>query len=226
MAKVLVVEDDKHVSKLIADLLRSHRHQVETVLDGLEAFELLRSFSYDLVILDRQLPGMEGAELCSKFRNHGKKTPVLMLTVKASCADRVAGLDAGADDYLSKPFDAAELLARVRALLRRPSEFSGVRFQVGHLTLEPDTYRVIAHGKDLILHEREFSLLEFFMRNRGIAFSPEAIIERVWKSEADVSIDALRQCIRRLRKKIDLEGCPSMIHTIPGVGYRFDVTAS
>src|SRR5262249_40558918 len=165
MAKVLVVEDDKSVATLISDLLRAHRYHVETAFNGLDAFERLLVCSYDLVILDVELPGMQGMELCSKFRSEGKKTPVLMLTVKSQHADRVKGLDSGADDYLPKPFNSQELLARVRALLRRPAEFTGVRLQSRHLILEPDTYRVTAHGEDLVLHAREFALLEFFMRN-------------------------------------------------------------
>lgn len=221
MAKVLVVEDDRQLSNLIVDWLKGEGHLPEAVVKGSDGLEYLRSFKFDLVILDWDLPGLSGLDVCREFRNSGGKTPILMLTGKTHIDEKAVGLDSGADDYLTKPFHFKELGARLRALLRRPASVQANVLIAGHLSLDPATRQVQARGKELSLQPKEFALLEFLMRHPHQPFSSEAIIERVWSSDTEAAPDTVRIQIMRLRNKIDETGKESMIKTLHRVGYMF-----
>ncbi|HEY9754125.1 MAG TPA: response regulator transcription factor [Oculatellaceae cyanobacterium] len=223
MAKVLVIEDDLSLSRMIKDWLTVEHHNVETVADGNQGSEKLQYYQYDLVILDWQLPGMEGVQILKEFRNKGGVTPVLMLTGKNTIVDKEVGLDSGADDYLTKPFHMKELSARIRALLRRPTQVVGNILTAGQFKLDPTNHIVTKGGAELKLLPKEFALLEFLMRHPNQVFSADALLNRVWASESDATIDALTSCIKRLRKKIDADSDSSSIRTVHGVGYKLDV---
>ena len=222
MAKILLVEDDKALCGTVQKWLTHEHHLVEAVDNGEQALENLKFYKYDLVVLDVNLPKMSGLDVCKQFRQSGGVTAILMLTGRDAIDDKEKGLDSGADDYLTKPFHLKELSARVRALLRRPASMTGDVLRSGGLSLETATYRVLRDGEEIQLSQQEFSLLEFLMRNSNQVFSPEALLDRVWKSSSDVSPQAIRTHVKMLRKKIDKEGEPSFIKNIHGVGYRFD----
>ena len=223
MAKVLVIEDDTSLSRMIKDWLTIEHHNIETVADGKQGLEKLQYYQYDLVIMDWQLPGMEGVDILKEFRRTGGITPVLMLTGKNTVIDKEAGLDSGADDYLTKPFHMKELSARIRALLRRPQVMVGNVLTAGKFSLDPTNHQVTRDGVEVKLLPKEFALLEFLMRHPNQVFSADALLNRVWASESDATIDALTSCIKRLRKKIDAEGETSPIRTVHGVGYKLEV---
>jgi DNA-binding response OmpR family regulator len=222
MAKILLVEDDPDLAKLVASILIIDRHTVEAVNDGSEALGHLKMFKYELVILDWMLPGMTGKEICQQFRDRGGKTPILMLTSRSSAEEKEEGLDAGADDYLTKPFNPKELSARIRALLRRPQTVSAKVLQVGVVTLDPKTVRVHKDGEEIHLLPKEFSLLELFMRYPNEVFSGEALLERIWAKESAASLDTVRTYMKTLRKKIDPDNGNSLIRTVRGIGYCLD----
>lgn len=223
MAKILIVEDDRELAGVLQDWLCSEHHVVDTIDNGSEADQMLRHYAFDLLVLDWDLPGMPGVEICRNFRSRGGTTPILMLTGKGEIKDKTAGLDAGADDYLTKPFHPDELSARVRALLRRPSAVAASNeLRVADLAMEPATYRVTRAGKELRLLPKEFALLEFLMRHPNVVFSAEALIDRAWSTESDASPDTVRTNIKRLRQKIDTEGSKQLIITVHGVGYKLD----
>jgi DNA-binding response OmpR family regulator len=220
MAKILIVEDDKQLSGLIVDWLTGEKHVPEPVYEGTDGLERLKFYKYDVVILDWELPGLSGPEICQQFRHDGGQTPILMLTGKKEIEDKTTGLDAGADDYLTKPFHMMELSARLRALLRRGSaDVSRTVLTAGHISLDPASRKVLSNGKEISLQPREYSLLEFLLRHPNQPFSAEAILDRVWSSESDASPDTVRLQIMRLRNKIDAEGKESMVRTIHRVGY-------
>jgi DNA-binding response OmpR family regulator len=223
MSKILVVDDDSALARRIQTLLTFEQHTVETVGNGTEALQQLLITKYDVIILDLLLPGLNGVEVCREFRARGGTTPIIMLTGKTEVPQKITGLDAGADDYLTKPFHADELMARVRALLRRSSGVLGEVLKAGNLTLEHRSHRVTKNGAEIELSPKEFLLLEFFMRNPNTVFSAEAILDRVWQSDAETSSHTIRTHILRLRGKIDTAGQPSMIQTIAGVGYKLSI---
>ena len=200
--------------------LEAQGHKVDVSLDGADAIEKLEHFKFDLVILDWQLPSKSGIEVLSQFRNGGGQTPILMLTGRNQSADKAEGLDTGADDYLTKPFDERELDARVRALLRRPHTYTGSVLALGDISAEQDTRRVFKGGKEVVLLPLEYNLLEFLLKHRGQTFSAEALLDRVWKTGTEVSEDAVRTVIKTLRRKIANKDGSSIIHTVYGVGYR------
>lgn len=222
MAKILVIEDDLQLSTFICDELKMRHHVTSAIHDGSEASEHLRFYKYDLIILDWNLPGMTGVEICRTFRDNGGQTPVLMLTGKSAQKEKEFGLDCGADDYLTKPFEITEVAARVRALLRRPSSFVSSVMQAGDIELDAGAFRVTKANVEIKLQAKEFALLEFLMRNRNQYFTAEALLDRVWKSESDSTPESLRTCVKRLREKIDTEGQPSIIQNIRNVGYRIE----
>jgi DNA-binding response OmpR family regulator len=222
MAKILVVEDDPDLAKLVGGILSVERHTIESVNDGTEALGHLRMFKYELVILDWMLPGMTGKEICQQYRDRGGNTPILMLTSRSSAEEKEEGLDAGADDYLTKPFHPKELTARVRALLRRPQTVAAKVLQVGSVTLDPKTVKVYKDGEEIHLLPKEFSLLELFMRYPNEVFSGEALLERVWAKDSAASLDTVRTYMKTLRKKIDGAKDNSLIRTVRGVGYCLD----
>lgn len=222
MAKILVVEDDKDLSNEVQHCLRAEKHVVESAENGTEALELLRFYKYDLVILDWELPGASGLEIIEQYRSQGGKAPVLFLTGRQDIADKERGLDSGADDYLTKPFSPRELLARLRALLRRPQELTDTILRAGDICLEVSSCRVTKAGEELHLTPREFSLLEFLLRHPDTVFSAETLLDRVWASESDATSDTLRAYITKLRSKIDSDGRASLIRTVHRLGYKLE----
>ncbi|MBX9572461.1 MAG: response regulator transcription factor [Candidatus Obscuribacterales bacterium] len=218
MAKILIVEDEEEILESIELVLKSQGHTIESASDGAEASQRLKIYPYDLIVLDINLPIMSGHEILRQFRAAGGKTPVLMLTAQDSVESKVAGLDGGADDYLVKPFNAAELSARARALLRRNSEEKSSILSCGSISLDTVSRQVLFEGQPVQLLPKEFALLEFFLRNQGQYFSADALLERVWSAESDSTKETVRVWIKRLRDKLGgLERCP--IKTEAGVGY-------
>jgi len=228
VAKILVVEDSPDLLSLLERLLCSHGWEVRSACDGITG--LARAFDYhpDLAIIDIGLPGRDGLEVTAELRRRHLNAPVLMLTARSSVADRVTGLDAGADDYLAKPFDSDELVARVRALLRRGAFHNRAEMlRVGDLTLDPLTREAWRRDRELALTQREFSLLEYLMRHPGRAVSRQAIAEEVWR-QTSVDIEATNIVdvyIAYLRKKLDTKGETPMLRTIRGVGYELVPTS-
>jgi DNA-binding response OmpR family regulator len=226
MAKILLIEDDLDLSDTLVRWLVGEHYTVELVHDGKEGYQRLKLCEYDVVIVDWNLPGMTGLEICQQYRNDHGTAPILMLTGKAAAAEKATGLDAGADDYLTKPFSLVELCARLRALLRRTARSGQVVsniLKLGNLTIDPRKYIVTKDGQKIHLLPREFALLEFFMRHPDEVFSVETLLQRVWHSDSNASIDAIRTCIKRLREKIDPGQENSIIQTVPRVGYRLKV---
>lgn len=223
MSKILLVEDELDLSNQIKDWLIRDHHIVETAHDGETAYHQLRVSKYDLIILDWQLPGISGLEICKKYRSLGGKSPVLMLTARSTVSDKEAGLDAGADDYLCKPFHLKELSARIRALIRRSTGLQSASvLNLKDITLDPAARRIIKGGAEIKLEPKEFALFEFLLRNRNVVFSADALLDRVWESDTSVSPDSIRTYIKALRKKLDVRGEPSIITTVHGLGYRLE----
>jgi two-component system, OmpR family, copper resistance phosphate regulon response regulator CusR len=223
MSKILLVEDESDLANQIRDWLIREHHMVEMADNGETAYHQLRVSKYDLVILDLQLPGMSGLEICKKYRASGGRSPVLMLTAHSLVDDREAGLDAGADDYLCKPFHLKELSARIRALIRRSSGTQAANtLRLRDIVLDPASRRVSKNSIEVKLEPKEFALLEFFMRNRNVVFSADALLDRVWESDTSVSPDSIRTYIKALRKKLDTGSEASIITTVHGLGYRLE----
>ena len=222
MAKILVVEDTPDMLELIKRILESEHHSVETAKDGDDGWFQLSTYEYDLAILDWQLPGKQGIEIVKSYRSMGGMAPVLMLTGLSASSYKEQGLDGGADDYLTKPFSAGELCARVRALLRRATRSADNILRASGIELDPDNYCVTKNGARMELQPKEFQLLQFFMRNPNKVFDQEAVLNRVWASDSESTVEALRSTLRRLRLKIDPE--KEIIKTVHGVGYIFRKT--
>lgn len=224
MAKIFLIEDDSEISDNVKDWLQvSENHIVEVSADGREGLEHLRFYNYDLIILDWDLPKVNGLQICNEFRNRGGNTPILFLTGKREVMNKEAGFDAGADDYLTKPFNVRELAARVRALLRRPpSVMKGGLLTCRHVSLDPSSGTVTCNGAVVKLNAKEYTLLEFFMRHPGQLFSAEALLDRVWKSDSVSTTEAITTTVKRMRKKVDVEGRNSLITTVHGLGYKLE----
>ncbi len=221
MAKILLVEDDLLSSKLVKDWLERQRYQIETAFDGEQAILFLKSYVYDLVILDWELPKQSGLEVLKQFRDRGSDTPVLFLTGLSATSNKESGLDTGADDYLCKPVDLKELSARVRALLRRSQSRPSNELRCGDLTLDRNAGTITKGDKPLSLTPIEFALLEFFMTHANQLLSNDYLLDHVWKSDTAFTGTAVRTSVVRLRRKIDDEGKPSKIENVHGFGYRF-----
>ncbi|MDZ4838219.1 MAG: response regulator transcription factor [Candidatus Melainabacteria bacterium] len=220
MAKLLLVEDDVDLAATIEAELLLERHTVDMMHNGLDGLEALKSSVYDAAILDWDLPGMAGIEILAKFRELGGVTPVIMLTGKSEISDKTTGLDAGADDYLTKPFNSRELAARIRSLLRRPPQVRSNTVEYAGITLDPSNFGAIRDGASTRLQPRDFALLEFFMRHPTEVFDVDALMDRVWKLDSDCSPPAVRMAITRIRKALDREGEESIIENLPRVGYK------
>ncbi|HEY9679074.1 MAG TPA: response regulator transcription factor [Drouetiella sp.] len=221
MAKILVVEDDPQILKVIQDCLKLDHHTVEAESDGSLAQEKLKLFQYDVLILDWNLPHVTGVQLCKEYRDRGGQASVLMLTANQTLSNKEEGLGSGADDYLTKPFEVRELVARVKALARRSAVgVSSSIVKVGDVELDRDKFCVSISQKPIKLVPKEFALLEFLMRHRNIVFSAEALLSRVWKAEEDASPEIIRTHIKNLRKKLEQDGKPPIIETVYGVGYK------
>ena len=222
MAKILIVEDDEHLRSDVIDYLQFEKHTVDGVADGKEADDRLKFYQYDLVILDWELPGLHGIEICKRYRAAGGLTPVLMLTGKDAISDKEQGLDSGADDYLTKPFHIKELAARVRALLRRPNTMTGTVLRIKDLALDTNTKVLTKDSVEIQLSPKEYALMDFLMRHPDEVFSQEALLERVWSSESDASVFSVYTAVKTLRKKIAKDGEKSILATVHGLGYRLE----
>lgn len=222
MARILLVEDDPQISFLVEDSLMAQNHVVDVVDDGALGLEHILYYPYDVVILDWHLPEVTGLEICQKYRSSGGTAPVIFLTANSEVPARVEALDSGADDYLCKPFSNSELLARVRALLRRPSELKTDEITAGDLALSLKTCEVSISGTKLELNPAEYALLELFMKNQGTLFRTDELLDKVFKLDGEATAEALRQRIMRLRRKIDGNRKESHIITVKGLGYKFD----
>lgn len=223
MAKILVVEDDKKLSAAVCDCLKIDKHTVEAAYDGDTALNLLQLSEYDLVVLDIMLPGISGLDICKQLRDSAKITAVLMLTGRDSIPQKEEGFDAGADDYLTKPFHVRELMARVKALLRRATNpIVENQLKAGQVVLDLKLHRAFRNGEEIHLAPMEFSLLEFLMRHKGTIFSGETILARVWPADNETSTEMIRAYIKRLRKKLDVEGQKSIIRTVHKMGYSVE----
>ena len=224
MAKIFLIEDDPEISENVKDWLQAaENHIVESTDDGEDGLNHLRFYQYDLIILDWDLPKKSGLEICNQFRSNGGNTPILFLTGKRELINKEAGFDAGADDYLTKPFNVRELAARVRALLRRPpSVVQAHMLRARHIEVDPMAASVKSNGESVKLNAKEYALLEFFLRHPGQLFTAEALLDRVWKTESDSTTEAITTTVKRLRKKLDLPDKKSIITTIHGLGYRLD----
>lgn len=220
MAKILVVDDDRTLSGMIVSWLKFENHKIDLAGTVVDAMHFLDQYEYDVVILDWQLPDGSGLELLNEFRRRGGKTPVLMLTGRSKLEHKEAGFDAGADDYLTKPFHIKELAMRVKALLKRSPELKEEVLHVGDIVLDTKKREVTVCGESVELFPQEFDLLEVLMRHPDQVVRYEIVINHVWQSDAGVSPEALRTLIARLRKKLNVGGTASMIETVHGVGHK------
>ena len=220
--RVLLIEDDIAISRLLKEGLEDESYAVDVAHDGSEGYRTAAADEYDVIILDIMLPEMNGYEVCRALRNDGNKTPILMLTARDAEHDIVEGLDAGADDYLAKPFSFDVLLARIRALLRRPNEKLEEILQVGDLKLDPSSKKVTRASQEINLTAKEYGVMEYLMRNKGKVLSKEQIISHVWDFDADVLPNNVELFIMFLRRKIDKPFKSKLIHTVSGFGYKLE----
>ncbi len=216
--RVLVVKDDVEITDVLRRSLRTEGYDVKTALDGVEALDTAASFVPDVVVLDLGLPRLDGIEVCRRLREEGD-VPILILTARAETEDRVSGLDSGADDYLAKPFERRELLARVRALLRRRPPRGSASLEIGDLSLNPATREVRRSGRDIELTKREFELLEYMLRNRRLVVSRERLLEEVWGYDPSAATNTIDVFVSNLRRKLEEGDAPRLLHTKRGAGY-------
>ena len=217
--RVLVVEDEKRLASYLANGLRESGYAVDVAHDGEEGAHLAKSGIYDAIVLDILLPKQSGFEVIRAVRRAEVATPILCLTARAGANDRITGLDLGADDYLAKPFNFAEVLARLRALLRRSPRMAPTVLQCAGLTLDPATRRVERAGKEIDLTPREYALLEFLLRRAGTVVTRSALIEGIWDMNFDSLTNVLEVLVNRLRSKVDMPFPQKLIHTVRSVGY-------
>jgi DNA-binding response OmpR family regulator len=222
--RVLVIEDEHKIANAIKQGLAQEKFAVDVEYDGDSGLGAALSEPYDLMVIDRMLPGsVEGLDICRKVRDKGIHTPIIFLTAKDQIRDRVSGLDAGADDYLVKPFSFEELLARIRALLRRPQETTGTVLTVGNLSLDTVSYDVKRDGQAIRLSTKEFALLEYLMRNAGRVLNKDNIIAHVWDFDADILPNTVEVYVGYLRNKVDKPfKKPGLIQTLRGFGYKLE----
>ncbi|HET6999317.1 MAG TPA: response regulator transcription factor [Solirubrobacterales bacterium] len=216
--RVLVVEDDADIADVLRRSLRNEGYEVRTSADGIDALDVAAGFVPDLVVLDLGLPRLDGIEVCRRLRMEGD-VPILMLTARAETEDRVTGLDSGADDYLAKPFERQELLARIRALLRRRPPRGTASLEVADLQLNPDTREVRRGEREIELTNREFELLEFLMRNERLVISRERLLDEVWGYDPMAATNTIDVFISNLRRKLEAGDEPRLLHTKRGAGY-------
>jgi two-component system OmpR family response regulator len=218
--RVLVIEDDRDTAQFLAKGLRESGHTVETAGDGEAGLAAARSAAFDVLVIDRMLPARDGLSIIQALRREGNRTPALILSALGEVDDRVKGLKAGGDDYLTKPFALAELLARIEALARRASpEEAATRYVVGDLVLDRLTHKVTRGGEPITLQPREFRLLEYLMRNAGQVVTRTMLLENVWDYHFDPQTNVIDVHISRLRQKIDKDFDAPLLHTVRGAGY-------
>jgi DNA-binding response OmpR family regulator/HPt (histidine-containing phosphotransfer) domain-containing protein len=224
--KILLVEDDEGLAEVLCKDLASRHYLVEVAADGQAGLELAEAFKYDLILLDFMLPKLDGISLCRRLRERGDRTPILLLTAYDSSTERVAGLDAGADDYIVKPCNFEELLARIRALLRRGNVNALPIIEWGNLSLDPSSCEVAYSGQLLHLTSKEYALMELFLRNNQRIFSQSALLDRLWSFDEPPLENTVRAHIKSLRKKLKQAGAEDLIETVYGLGYRLRVATS
>jgi DNA-binding response OmpR family regulator len=218
--RVLLVEDDPGVVRFVARGLREQAFAVDVAENGRDALTQAFIYPYDVIVLDVMIPGVNGVDVCRQIRGRGLRTRILMLTARVSVADRIEGLDAGADDYLAKPFDFGELLARIRALLRRGDRLAEDTITVGDLVVDTRTQTVVRAGRPVPLTTKEYAMLEFLARHSGRVVGRAEISEHVWDGNFDPFSNAIEVYINRLRRKLSEAGGEPLIHTRRGAGYR------
>lgn len=221
--RILLVEDELQIAEFLKKSLEAECFAVDVTSDGETGSYLARTNTYDILILDNMLPKRTGLEICKEVRAAGLTTPILILSVRSETTTKVSLLDAGADDYLIKPFSLQELLARVRALLRRPTHMTDERLVIDTLSLDTKKREVYHDGERLTLTRKEYALLELLMRNPGTVLSRGMIIEHVWDMTSDPFSNTIESHMRSLRKKIDAKRSQKLFHTISGVGYRLEL---
>ena len=221
--RVLIAEDEISTAKALKILLEKARYSVDIVHDGLQAWEYVSLSTYDVVVLDIMMPGLSGLEVLNKIRKNHITVPVMLLTAKSEIEDRVAGLEAGADDYLPKPFATSEFIARVKALGRRSDCYTDLEKKVGNLTLDSNRYRVYTDKSSAELTNKEFQLLELFVMYPGFVFSTEHLMEKIWGLDSDSNIDVVWTHIGFVRKKLRNINANVEIKTIRGAGYSMEV---
>jgi two-component system OmpR family response regulator len=217
---LLVVDDEPKVTALLRRALERDGYKIDVAVNGKEALVMARTGSYDAIVLDVMIPEPDGITVCKRLRKEGDWTPVLLLTARGTVEDRVFGLDAGADDYLAKPFSVNELGARIRALTRRAGAAEGDVLKVGNIELDPEGHRVVRGGEEIMLTPKEFDLLELFMRNCGDVLTRSKILDHVWDFAYGGDSNVVDVYIRYLREKIDRPFGTDSIETVRGVGYR------
>jgi DNA-binding response OmpR family regulator len=218
--RILLVEDNQRLSDSLKRSLADDGYAVDVAYDGEEGEAWGLSYNYDAIILDIMLPKKDGLAVCRALREERVKSPIIMLTARDTVDDRVSGLDSGADDYLVKPFALQELLARLRALLRRDSDDKSPELRVGDLSLDPATHQVERAGTSIHLTAKEFSLLEYFMRNRGRIITRDMALDHVWSYDFEASSNVVDVYVRRLRRKVDDPFQSQILQTVRGTGYR------
>jgi DNA-binding response OmpR family regulator len=224
MAKILIVEDDKDLAEGIRKWLTAELHNAEISATGADALDRVLEGNYDIIILDIGLPDIDGTEICRRYRAEGGRSPIIMLTGKSDINDKVNGLDCGADDYVTKPFNAKELTARIRAILRRPEAVKSDLIKCGNVELDVTTHSVYKDGKKLTMFPVDYSLLEFLMRHPNEIFNSDALLAKVWSTDKAFTENAVRSSVRRLRRLLDgndsADESNSIIETVSKVGYR------
>lgn len=221
--RVLVVEDDPGVARFVVKGLREQSYAVDAVVNGNDAVYQAEINAYDVIILDVMIPGRNGFEVCRDLRKKGYRTPILMLTARDAVEDRITGLDRGADDYLVKPFEFRELLARLRALLRRPTDLRPAQITIADLTLDTGAQTAARAGRRIGLTHKEYSLLEYLMRNSGRVIGRAEIAEHVWDETFDPFSNLIEVYVNRLRRKIDAGARVPLLHTRRGAGYLLGI---
>lgn len=220
--RILIAEDETSIARALKVMLEKNKYAVDVVYDGEEALNYIRSTAYDALVLDIMMPKRDGIEVLKAVRAEGNTTPALFLTAKAEIADRVAGLDAGADDYLPKPFATSEFLARVRALVRRSNTYAPSMLSLGGTMLDCDRYMLKTEAKEVRLNNKEYQLMELFMRHPRQVFSSEHLMEKVWGPDSDAEMDVVWNYIGFLRKRLKQVDADIEILTIRGAGYALE----
>ena len=219
--KILIVEDDHRIAQALHRGLEQEKDIIaDVVYDGQEGYDLASTEPYDCIILDRMLPGMDGMEFCRTLRSQKNHTPILMLTAKSQTYDKVEGLNEGADDYLTKPFSFDELLARIRALTRRPKKITDSIYTLGDLTLDTNNFTITRNNTPITLSQKEFTLLSYLIRHPHMICSKEHLIEHVWNFDADILPNTVEAVVKNLRKKIDQPFSYPLLFTVRGFGYK------
>jgi DNA-binding response OmpR family regulator len=216
--KILIIEDEKQVADNLKEGLEQHRFSIDVAYNGNDGYYLAREYDYDIIILDLMLPDMDGEDLCRKLRNDGNRSFIIMLTAKKQLDNIVEGLDCGADDYLTKPFEFSELLARIRALLRRTSKHKHNILKVADITLDIEKEKVEVRGNEVQLTKKEYMILEYLLRNRGQLVGRNQLLEHAWDRNVDIFTNVVDTHIKNLRKKLGKSG--NIIRTVYGSGYR------